>query len=247
MQARLQKFDGELGSTSAAAVAATASSSSVPALSVPAIRELVVPRGGRSGNELLSGCTLPFLAHLPHLRALDCDMLVDDLAHLALLPQLHSLTLQLQGCQDDFFGPPGLPWTNTTVRAVADTRLPHLHTLRLGSDETHCSLCSDAKDVFNSGHYWNDSDCAVTYPSGRMRTAHSDLRVEGGLQHLLQLPALTHLVLPYVPLDSVDYLRWLTAAAGRRALHIERTVPQSFRSHFQQRWIEDSAHSQPAQ
>jgi hypothetical protein len=201
MQARLQKFDGEWDSTSAAAAAATVSSSSVPALSVPAIRELVVPRGGRSGNELLSGCSLPFLAHLPHLRTLDCDMTADDLAHLALLPQLHSLTLQLYGSEGHFYGPLGLPWTNTTVRAVADTRLPHLHTLRLGSDETHCSMCSDAKDVFNPFPYWNDPDCAVTQPSGRLRTAHSDLTVEGGMRHLLQLPALTQLVLPYVPID----------------------------------------------
>jgi hypothetical protein len=80
-----------------------------------------------------------------------------------------------------------------------------------------------------------------------MRTAHSDLTVEGGLRHLLQLHALTQLVLPHVPIDSVDYLRSLTAAAGRRSLHIERTVPRSFRSHFEQRWMEDSARSQPAQ
>jgi len=75
------------------------------------------------------------------------------------------------------------------------------------------------------------------------RASHVDVLVDDGLAHLLLLPALTRLALPYVPCDALDLLR--SMAADRPELYIERIIPYSQRSDFDNRRIEHAYGSPP--
>ena len=61
------------------------------------------------------------------------------------------------------------------------------------------------------------------------------------MRHLLQLPALTRLTLPYVLRDSVEYLHELALQSGHRALLIDSLQPFSRRTEFQGRWIDENS------
>ena len=234
MQERLAKFDGDSDSNSAVATTAVASSGASASSSGPvvALSELQVTH-----LHALNGCVIAYLAHLPQLHSLECALRPSDLRHLSLLRQLRSLTLRLFPIVSVWNGP---QWTTAPVRAVGDAcaRLSLLHTLRLeGSDENP----ADGGDPSNPDFNWNpDHDQWDSHP---IRATHTDVPVEDGLERLLQPPALTRLTVPYVVSESLELLRSLAAADGRRELRIERIVPMSQRSDADKHWIDHNTPS----
>jgi hypothetical protein len=227
LQERLAKFEGDTDSNSAVTSAAVASSGASASSSGPAaaISELQVPH-----LHALNGCVIAYLAHLPQLHSLECALRPSDIRHLSLLRQLRSLTLRLKTFGSVWEGP---QWTTAPVRDVGDAcaRLPLLHTLRLeGNNEDPADGGNPANPDFDWDYEHWDS-----HPT---RATHADVPVEDGLECLLQPPSLTRLTVPYVSSESLDVLRSLAAADGRRELRIERIVPMSQRSDLDKRWID---------
>jgi len=194
---------------------------------------------------VLGGCAFPYLAHLPQLHSLDCVLLPDDLGHLAKLRQLRSLTLWLHESEPEehWMALKSAPWTSAAVRSVGSSRLPLLHTLRLEGSNEDPAGSSDPADP-NSNRRWLGPCCdeIASEIDGPRRATHVSIPVEDGLDHLLRLPALTRLALPYVHRDALDLPRSMVAS-DRPELHIEHLIPHSRRSDFDRRWIEHGSAS----
>jgi hypothetical protein len=89
----------------------------------------------------MSAISFPYLAHLPHLRELECCLHANDVRTLGLLPQLEKLRVwltELGVC----------PWSNATVRTLGELPLHHLHSLRLEGDDERIHLKEEENPPF---------------------------------------------------------------------------------------------------
>jgi hypothetical protein len=97
-------------------------------------------------------------------------------------------------------------WSDTDVRTLGELRLPHLESIDLISATT----CVYDEEPIGGGLV-----CA----------SFSPLTVEGGLRYLLQLPALTHVKLPWVAPDALACLRHLQSVSTHAAGPIRFETP----------------------
>jgi len=123
--------------------------------------------------EELEADALSDLAALPHLERLECYIQPTNIALLGSLRQLRALRLTLDSYEHK--------WTDAEIRALGELRLPHLESLAL---ESRISC------VYRECRDGRDDGVLVSAP-------FSPLTTDGGLRHLLLLPSLTHLKLPW--------------------------------------------------
>jgi hypothetical protein len=115
--------------------------------SAPVIRVLRCA-GKRYGISAIPARAFPYLAHLPHLRELECGLLPQGIRALGLLPQLEKLRLWLVPGTD--FSANSRIWTADAVRRLGGLPLHRLHTLRLEGD--------DERNQWHEGMGMNDPD-----------------------------------------------------------------------------------------
>jgi hypothetical protein len=128
-------------------------------------------------------------------------------------------------------------------------RLPELHTLRLEGDNEKAGSAGSLGPA-DPNFDWSDSDDSdsesdiddfnFSDQSVKPKKAqHERISTHSGLRHLLQLPALTRLAVPFVQPDTLELMRAAAALAGRHSLRVDLITPQSRRSDFERRWIQE--------
>jgi len=197
------------------------------ASAAPLLRELIV------SDDILPGVAFPYLAHLPHLRVLECKLRMTELAALGLLPQLEELRLRpawtpQRGVEQ---------WIDAGLRTLGGLPLLRLHTLRLFNTDERWSECS----VYDEGISGDDPDFPWGEPNNHERlrcraVVQTDVTLDG-LRALLQLPALIALDLPWIEESTVEQFRQHAKQPGRTALRINRPVPLSRRSLLERHWL----------
>ena len=152
-------------------------------------------------EQYLGADELRSLAALPHLECLSGRVLPSDVPLLGALRRLRSLSVRVD--------PVG--WGDAAVRALGRLRLPLLERVALDG-ATGCV-------------YEEKGD------GGRLRcAAPSPLTAAAGLRHLLLLPSLRQIRLPWVAPDALAFLRHLAARSGRPApLSLDTPPPPPMR------------------
>jgi len=192
----------------------------------PGLRELVVRPV--TFTEYLPIEAIPYMAHLPNLRVLECSLPISELPALGLLPQLEELRLRPTYCHNE-------DWCNAALRALGRLPLPLLHTLRLcNTNERDVNLLLGDEQLKgpDPDFPWGD-ESTDDWRGAPLLTAVT----LAGLRSLLQLPALAALDLPWIDERVLEQFRQLAQQQGRAALHIERPVPVSRRPRLDRHWL----------
>jgi len=203
------------------------------------------PAGGLPGLHLLPALRVLRCSEVANTQ------LSPALAHsIALAPALEELHISYAHFAPAFFqhleercrgadGGPPVALRRLRIEAVSGVTLelrmlallPHLERLVCPihpSGIAALAACRRLRSLSLTRHSWSDAhyrelaELQLPHLEELALTAVAqDVTVTDGLCHLLQLPALTRLRLPPLPVDSLRLLRLLADGAGRRALRID--------------------------